>query len=158
MAEQPGGGQQDTHAEQRERIRATEQQRVQVENCTKSENQVRQRAREMAEAAKRGGVNNQDFIRLHEQLRQEMRTMQQERDRFMTSLSEEQGSVLQDRIRKMDQSRDRLNDQVRLLEAEMAKPNPDPKRISNYSHDLDKAMNEWQKRFRETTRDMGVES
>jgi hypothetical protein len=58
----------------------------------------------------------------------------------------------------MDQARDRLNERVRLLDAEMAKPEPDRDRIRKYSNDVEKATNEYQKRLRETAKDMGVES
>jgi len=112
----------------------------------------------MAEAAKGGGANNAEFRRLHEQLQQEIRTMQQDRDRFMSSLGGEQRQALQNRIRKLDQTRDRLDERSRFLDAEMAKPDRDSKRVRDYTGDVEKATNEYQKRLRETARDMGVES
>jgi chromosome segregation ATPase len=153
--QQSGAGQQQTREE---RIRATEQQRSQYETCTQSGNRVSDRARTMAQAAKSGGANKAEFQRLHEQLQQEIRTMQQDRDRFMNSLSQQQRTELQDRIRKMDQARDRLNDRTRLLDSEMAKPDPDQKRIRSYAQDVEKATKEYQKQLAETAREMGVEA
>jgi chromosome segregation ATPase len=70
---------------------------------------------------------------------------------------DEQRQALQNRIRKLDQARDRLNERIRLLDAEMAKPDQDRKRVRDYAGDVEKATNEYQKRLRETARDMGVE-
>jgi chromosome segregation ATPase len=76
----------------------------------------------------------------------------------MFSLREEQREPLQDRIRKMDLARDRLKEQIGLLDTEMAKPEPDRKRVRDRAKDVEKATNEYQKRLRETAKDMGVES
>lgn len=155
---QPDTGQQKSAKEQeRERIRATEQQRVHVATCEQSGNRVSAKAREMAEAAKGGGSNNAEFRRLHEQLQQEIRTMQQDRDRFTSSLGDEQRQALQNRIRNLDQASNRLNERIRFLDAEIAKPDQDRKRVRDYAGDVEKATNEYQKRLRETARDMGVE-
>jgi chromosome segregation ATPase len=83
--------------------------------------------------------------------------MQQDRDRLILSLREEQRQPLQERIRKMDLARDRLNERIRLLDTEMAKPEPDRKRLRDQAKDVEKATNEYQKRLRETAKDMGVE-
>jgi hypothetical protein len=111
----------------------------------------------MAQAARTQGANNGEFLRLHDQLRQEIRAMQQDRDRFMSSLTDEQRQMLQARIRRLDQSRDRLNERIRLLDEEIVKPDPDQKRLRDGSRDIEKAANEYQKRLRETARDMGVD-
>jgi chromosome segregation ATPase len=110
----------------------------------------------MAQAAQGGGANNTEFRRLHEQLQQEIRTMQQDRDRFMNALTQQQRTELQDHIRKMDQTRDRLNDRVRLLDSEIAKSDPEQKRLRSYAKDVDKAATEYQKRLQETAREMGM--
>jgi hypothetical protein len=150
-----GSGQQQT---KQERIRATEQQRNHIQACEQSGNRVSERARAVAEAAKGGGVDSAEFRRLHEQLQQEIRTMQQDRDRLMNGLSQEQQTELQARIRKTDQARDRVNERLRSLDMEMAKADLDQKRIRSFAQDLEKATKEYQKRLRETAEEMGVES
>lgn len=148
----PQAGRQD-----RQRIHATEQQREQHRTCDQVANRVRTRARAMAQAAKGGGFNNEEFRRQHEQLREEIRAMHQERDRFATGLTPEQGEALQDRIRAMDQSRDRVNQPLQDLDRELAQREPDRKRLAEYSRELEKAMKEWQKRHREMGSDLGIE-
>jgi hypothetical protein len=56
----------------------------------------------------------------------------------------------------MDQARDRLNDRLRLLNDEMAKPEPDPKRIRDHAAGVETAAKEWQKQLRETSSEMDV--
>jgi len=82
--------------------------------------------------------------------------MQQEHDRFMNGLSDEQRAGMQDRIRSMDRSRDRLNNRLQQLDGELAKAEPDRKRIREHATELDKAMKEWQKQYRNMGSDMGI--
>ncbi len=151
------GQQQGTRDQQRQRIHATDQQRGQYENCTQSADRVRTQARKMADAAKGGGANNAEFRQQHQQLRQEIRTMQQENDRFMNGLSDEQRAGMQDRIRNMDQARDRVNNRMQQLDDELAKPEPDRKRIREHATEMDKAMKEWQKQYRNMGSDMSIQ-
>jgi chromosome segregation ATPase len=153
---QAGAGKQGTLDQKLERIHATDQQRAQLKDCVQSADQVRERARQMAAAAKGESANSEEFRRRHEQLRQEIQIMQQERDRFMNGLTEEQRSTLQSRIRAMDRARDRLNDRLRLLNDEMGKPEPDRKRIRDHVTGVETAAREWQKQLREVSSEMGV--
>jgi len=62
------GQQQANRDQQRQRIHATDQQRNQYNTCTQSADRVRTQARTMADAAKGGGANNQEFRQQQEQL------------------------------------------------------------------------------------------
>lgn len=83
--------------------------------------------------------------------------MQQEHDRFMNGLSDEQRAGMQGRTRSMDQARDRLNNRVQQLDDELAKPEPDRKRMREHATEVEKAMKEWQKQYRNMGSDMGIE-
>jgi len=150
------GQQQGTRDQQRQRIHATDQQRGQYNTCTQSAVRVRTQARDMAKAAKGGGVNNEQFRQEHAQLRNEIQTMQQEHDRFAQGLSEDQRASLQDRIRKMDQARDRVHTQSQQMDQEMTQANPDAKRIATQAREMEKAMKEWQKQYRGLGSEIGV--
>jgi hypothetical protein len=78
--------------------------------------------------------------------------LQQDRDRFVNGLTGEQRSKLHSRVRAMDQTRDCLNDRIRLLNYEMAKPEPDRKRIRAHAAGVETAAREWQKQFHERPR------
>jgi chromosome segregation ATPase len=155
--QQGQGQQQSTRNQERQQIHATDQQRGQYENCTKSTNRVRTQAHKMADAAKGGGANNAEFREQHQQLQNEIRTMQQENDRFMNSLSNEQRAGMEYRIRSMDQARTRLNNQMQQLDEELAKPEPDRKRIREHATDVEKEMKEWQRKYRDMGSDMGIQ-
>lgn len=150
------GQQQANRDQQRQRIHATDQQRNQYNTCTQSADRVRTHARTMADAARGGGANNQEVRQQQQQLRNEIRTMQQENQRFMKGLSDEQRAEMQDRIRSMDRSRDRLNTCLQQMDDELAKAEPDRKRIREHATELDKAMKEWQKRYRNLGSEMGI--
>ena len=160
---QPRGGQQGqtgvqtgTRDQQRQRIHATDQQRDQYRTSTQAADRVRTQARDMAKAAKGGGVNNEEFRQQHAQLRNEIQTMQQEHDRFAQGLSEEQRAAVQDRLRKMDQARDRVRTQSQQMDQEMSQANPDTQRMAAQAREMEKAMKEWQKQYCNLGSDIGI--
>ena len=150
------GQQQGARDRQRQRIHATDQQGDQYRASTQACDRVRTQARVMAKAAKGGGVNNPEFRQQHAQLRKEVQTMQQEQDRFMQGLSDEQRAVLQDRIRKMDQARDRIHMQSQEMDQEMSQASPNRQRIATQAREMERAMKDWQKQYRGLGSDMGI--
>jgi hypothetical protein len=82
--------------------------------------------------------------------------MQQEHDRFMQGLSDEQRAVLQDRIRKMDQARDRIHMQSQEMVQEMSQASPDRQRIATQAREMERAIKDWQKQYRGLGSDMGI--
>ena len=161
---QPRGGQQGqgqgepqgTRDQQRQRIHATDQQRTQYNTCAQSADRVRTQARDMAKAAKGGGVNNEEFRQQHAQLRNDIQTMQQEHDRFAQGLSGEQRLAAQDRIREMDQTRDHILAQSQQMDQEMSRANPNAQRVATQAREMEKAVKEWQKQYRSLGSDIGI--
>jgi uncharacterized protein (DUF3084 family) len=82
--------------------------------------------------------------------------MQQEHDRFMQGLSEEQRAALRDRIRKMDQARDRIHTQSPQMDQEMSQANPDAQRIATQAREMEKVVKEWQKQYRSLGSEIGI--
>lgn len=139
--------------QQRLRIHATNQQRDQYRTCTQAADRVRTQTRQMAQAAKGGGYNNEDFRRQHAELREEVRLMQQNHERFMQGLSDAQRAELQSRIRSMNQARERLHTKLQAMDQELNQPTPDRQRLEKQSREMERAMKEWQKCYRQ----MGAE-
>jgi len=150
------GAQMGTRDQQRQRIHATDQQQDQYRTSTQASDRVRTQARDMAKAAKGGGVNNEQFRQQHAQLRNEIQTMQQEHDRFAQGLSDEQRAAVQDRIRRMDQARDRVHTQSQQMDQEMSQANPDAQRIATQAREMGKAMKDWQKQYRGMGSEIGI--
>jgi uncharacterized protein (DUF3084 family) len=82
--------------------------------------------------------------------------MQQEHDRFAQGLSEEQRAAVQDRIRKMDQARDRVHTQSQQMDQEMSQANPNAQRVATQAREMEKAVKEWQKQYRSLGSEIGI--
>lgn len=141
---------------QRDRIRATNQQRNQIKTCDQSMDRVRTRARDMAQAA--GGKNfNADQARQQRsQLRNEVQTMEQEHARLIQDLSAEQREAFQDQIRSMDQNRERIHTRLQEMEQELAGAGPNGKRVAEQARAIEREMKEWQKTNRKMASDMSA--
>lgn len=91
-------------------------------------------------------------------MRNEIRTMQQEHDRFMQRLSDDERAAMQDRVRKMDQARDRVNLSIQAMNEGFKQVNPDQQHIAKQARKIEKAMKEWQKQYHKMGSDMEIES
>jgi chromosome segregation ATPase len=89
-------------------------------------------------------------------LRNEIETLQQEHDRFMQGLSEEQRAALQERIRKMDQACDRIHTQSQQTDQEMSQANPEAQRIGAQAREMEKVANDWRKQYRSLGSEVGI--
>jgi chromosome segregation ATPase len=145
------GGTQD-----RKRIQATDQQRDQLRTCTSSADRIRQQAREMANTASGAGFKVDQARQQRDQLREQIQTMQQEHERLVQGLSQEQKAQLQERIRVMDQQHARVRNQLQAMDQEFGQAQPNGKRISQQARETERAMNEWQKQYRNMSSEMGV--
>ncbi|MGE0101000.1 MAG: hypothetical protein AB7H86_01030 [Blastocatellales bacterium] len=126
----------------------TKQQRDQLQTCTTAADRLRDQTREMAKLAG-GGFRMEDGLKLRDQLRDQLRTMDREHERLMQGLSQEQKMIWRERIRTMDQERTRVQDRFREMNQEFGKPNPDPAMIRKQAQEMERAVNEWRKQYRE---------
>jgi len=76
----------------------------------------------------------------------------------MQGLSEEQRAALQDRIRKMDQARDRSHTQSQQMDQEMSQAKPDAQRIGAQAREMERVAKDWRKQYRSLGSDMGIPS
>ncbi|UCG77715.1 MAG: hypothetical protein JSV21_09060 [Nitrospirota bacterium] len=132
-----------------ERIRLNTQQRERLQECTATADRVCERAREMYRFAEGPGFKAGDAKMMQSRLREEVRAMEREHERFKSGLADAQQDQVRDRIRDMDRSRDRIRDQLREMDAELDEPNPSGQRIAMQSREMERQMLEWQKRYRE---------
>ncbi len=141
----------------RQRIHATDQQRDQFRACTQSQDRVRTQARDMAGLAKRQG-NSDEVRRQRDQLRTQVRVMQEEHQRLMQGLNSEQQEAARLQVREMQRVEERL--QTRMMELDRAvDANPFNYRgVSDQAREVERAMKEWQKQHRKLGSEIGTES
>lgn len=143
---QPGAQAGDTQRDQK-RTRITTQQRDQIRACDKLADGLRKQARAMSQA---GGkqFNAAEANKQQRQIREQLRTMEQEHERLMNGLNTDQQKALQERIRNMNQSRERINLQVQQMDRELGAPNPDAKRVAERAQEMEQIMNNWRKEYK----------
>lgn len=108
-----------TRDQQRLRIHATQQQRDQNRTCTQSMERVRTRLRDMSRLSKGKNLDPAQVRQMNEQLRNELQTMGQERERLAASLDQEQRTAAQDRLQQMSRDQQQLETFSEALEFEL---------------------------------------
>lgn len=152
-----GGSQRGPAQRQRERIQVSQQQRDRLMSCSQSAQQVRQRARQLSRAGKGGTFDVAQARQQRDQLRTHTNEMLREQDRFLQGLNEGQRRQLQDRILKMDQSRQRLQDCLQTIHRELEGENPNPKNVRKQAQRLEKESKRFEKHFRKLDGQLVVE-
>lgn len=128
-----GGGDQ-----QRIRIHATDRQQQQLKSCTQSTERIRTRTREMSRLGK-GTLTAEQAQVWREQIQNELQTMNQNYDDLMASLTEEQKSASQDKVKKVEESRSQLLEVADLLEDELIAPELDQNEVQEKARKTEKA-------------------
>ncbi len=146
-----GGGQYGTQAgdaqKQQKRTRITSEQRNQIRNCDQTADGVRKQARKMSQA---GGekFNAGEAKQQQAKIREGVRAMEQEHERLMNGLDPAQQQALQERIRNMNQHREKINMELRNMDRELGAPNPDAKRVAERAQEMERVMNNWRKEYK----------
>ena len=141
---------------QRDRIRATGQQRDQIRTCDQSMDRVRTRARDMAQTSAGKNFNAEQARQQRNQLRNEVRIVEQEHTRLMQGLSGEQREGFQQQIRTMEQNRERIRTRLQEMDQELAAENPNGKKVAEHARAIEQEMKEWQKTNRKMATEMGA--
>lgn len=140
----------------RQRVHATDQQRDQLRSCDQSMDRVRTRARDMAKTAG-GGNFSADQTRQHrDQLREQLRTMEQEHGQLMNGLNADQKQALEVRHRQMEQIHERMNARLQKMDKELGEATPNGKRVAEHARAVEREMKQLQKHNREMQSEMGV--
>lgn len=145
---------------QRDRLHTmvTDQQRTQYRTCDQLADRVRTRARDMSRTAAGKQLNAEAMRQDRNQLQEQIRTMDQEHQRMMEGLSSDQRGFVQNRSRTMEQIQSRINTRLQEMDQELAKDNPDQKRLSNLAREVERDMNRWRNEHRQVGDDLGLSS
>jgi hypothetical protein len=142
----------------RQRIHATDQQRDQFRACTQSQDRVRTQARDISRVGQRAGSSSNDARRQRDQLREQVRIMQQEHQRLMQGLGPEQQEAARQQIREMQRVEERLQTRMQELDAAVDAPSFDFTSVSARARQVERAMEQWQKQHRKLGSQIGMES
>ena len=158
-SQQRGGGQSSDQPRSsgngsRVRLEATQQQQQQVRTCTEAAEQVRRQAREIVKSARGTGPAGESPPQQHRLLQDRVRTMEQEHNRLMQSLNEQQRAQLQDRIRQMTAARNRVQSEMERLGPLMEGGDPDPARVRDHAREVERASKTWEKQYRRIESEM----
>jgi uncharacterized protein (DUF3084 family) len=148
----PGSGAPST-TQHRERIRATEQDRLRIHDSRATSGRVRNRAREMREAAEGNAFGAAQARQHRDQIRSEFQALEQRHGEFVTGLAPAERDRIRDRLRDMDRIRERTRDRLREMDAECDKAVPDRVRLQEQAQEVAREMT----RLRTQYRDLDVE-
>lgn len=140
----------------RQRIRATDQQRDQLRDCTQTADRIREQARDMDRLTRSKTFEAAKARQQRDQIREQLRTMEQQHQQLMNGMSQEQQAALRNRVERMSQIRERVNNQLGRLNEELAKPDPNGKQVRKTAQQLEKEMNRWKSQYRSMESEMGV--
>ena len=138
------------------RIHATDQQRDQYRTCDQSMDRIRTRARDMAKASSSPGFNADQARQNRDQLRNELRVMEQEHERLMQGLNGEQKEAIAEHHRNMEQIHQRINTRLQEMDQELAQATPNGQRAAEQARAIEREMKQWQKQHREMGDELGL--
>jgi hypothetical protein len=82
--------------------------------------------------------------------------MEQEHQRLMNGMNNEQNAALRNRIEQMNQIRQRVNSRLGQMDEELNKGQPDPKIVREHARQIEREMNRWNSQYRSMEGEMGV--
>jgi predicted nucleic acid-binding Zn-ribbon protein len=80
--------------------------------------------------------------------------MDQNHERLMQGFSPEQRVSAQERIRAMEQARERANTRLREMNRELAQANPDRNHLQQQARDMEESMQRWRNQYQQMASDM----
>jgi chromosome segregation ATPase len=144
-------------AQERQRIRATDAQRVQYRSLTAAMNRVRTRAREMARLARRTGGGYEQFRAQYVELQNELEAMRDQHEDFLDGLSDEQQAATEGRAKEMAKDLDELNVWMEAMDDELKQSEPDAKKLEKQARQVEKAAKSLQDGSRRLAADLSIE-
>ncbi|MGD8330383.1 MAG: hypothetical protein PVJ49_13195 [Acidobacteriota bacterium] len=143
--------------QQRQTIRANQQQSKGVRACTGIAAGVQARARELAGRAGSGGGFNGTRARSEGAgMSEQVQKMLRQHDQLIEGMNGQQLYWLQDQVRDLDHTRDRIRDRLQELSSALGVADPEPARVVQYSDELAQEMEQWQAQYHQMGTDMGV--
>jgi DNA repair exonuclease SbcCD ATPase subunit len=151
-----GGSAPDRDA-QRHRLRTRPQeQRDRYRTCDRSLDRVRSEARDMARYTG-GPTFFASYARFQrDQLREGIRTLQQEHEHLMQALSDKQKGAVQEHVRAVQQIQARINTLLQQMDQELGKDVPDSDRLAEQTRAIEQEVSQWQIQNRQMGEYLGL--
>lgn len=157
MSNRGTGQQMQMRDQQRMRIHASDQQLQQSRTCTQSMERVRTRLRTMARIKQSQPISSEQASQWREQLRNDVRTMNQEQSNLMNSLTPEQQDATRNRTQQMQMTRERLEKMSDALDMELALESPDPVKVRQQAHEMETTLNKVRTQQQQLNNDLGID-
>ncbi len=141
---------------QRSRTQVTDQQRSQYRICNQSLEKLRDRSRDMAEATAAPSINTETVSRNQNQIREHFRSLEQYRAELYQGLSQQQRKNAQQRMRQLDQLRDRIQRHLNAIDQTIGAPNLDKHRLVEEARLTERATRAYQLHFHELGDEIGM--
>ncbi len=152
-----GGSAPDRDAQpHRLRTRPTQEQRDQYRTCDRSLDRVRAEAQDMARYTG-GPTFFASYARFQrDQLREGIRTLQQEQEHLMQGLSDKQKGAVQEQVRAVQQIQARINTLLKQMDQELGKDVPDSDRLAEQTRAIEQEVSQWQIQNRQMGEYLGL--
>jgi len=144
-------------AQERQRIRATDPQRVQYRSLVQAVNRVRTRARELARLAKKTGAGYEQLRAQYVELQNELEAMRDQHEDFLDGLSDEQQAATEQDAKEMAKDLDELNVWMEAMDDELKQSEPDGKKLEKQARQVEKAAENWQKNAHRLASDLSIQ-
>lgn len=144
-------------ASDRQRIRASDQQRDQLRDCTQTADRIRRQARDMDQLTRSKTFDASRARQQRDQMREQFRSMEQEHERLVNGMSQDQRNALRKQMEETNQIRQRVNNQFGKLDMELAQTDPNAKKVRERAQQISKEMNRWKSQYRSMESQMGVQ-
>ena len=138
------------------RTQATDQQRDQYRTCDGSMEQLRTQSRAMARTSD-GKFNKDAAVKQHEQLQATFRNMQQEQERLMQNLNDEQRAAVQTRTQQMEQLQERISNRLTAMNQELGQGEPSASRIREQARNIERDMERFRSQYRAMGQDLSFD-
>ncbi len=140
----------------RMRIHASDQQLQQSRTCTQSMERVRTRLRTMARIKQNQPISSEQASQWREQLRNDVRTMNQEQSNLMNSLTPDQQDATRNRTQQMQTSREQLEKMSEALDMELSLEAPDPAKVRQQAREMESTANKIRTQQQQLNNDLGI--
>ncbi len=137
---------------------ATNGQREQYRTANQSMERIHTQARDMARKSTGTTFNVDQARQQRDQLRDQVRTMDQQNRGLMQGLDNQQRAAVEQRTRSMDQLQEQIKSQLRSMDRELAKTSPDRKRIAELAQNVERDSQRYQQQYREMGDDLSLRS
>ena len=112
----------------------------------------------MTRAARGATFDTSTAHQQHQQLQEQLRTMQQDREQLMQGLSDDQLSAVQDRARTMQQLHDSIQNRLQEMDKELSGNNVSQPHVAEEARLAEREMKSYQNEFRKMGDDLGLKN